>query len=186
MKKLIFIVLTILPILCKAPPITQYSKNLRTHNEWLRQEELRKERNFKNFLFHLRLRESGDNWKIINEFGFIGHYQFGKEALNAVGLGYITTKKFRKNPEIFPPELQKEAVIRLLKINNKSLEKYYWRIGSEVAGIRITESGLLAAAHLVGATRVKRFLRTNGEYNYSDAYGTKLTDYLNEFKSYKF
>jgi hypothetical protein len=42
-----------------------------------------------------------------------------------------------------------------------------------VSGIVVTESGILAAAHLGGAGSVKRYFKNNGEY-IKDAYGTSI------------
>lgn len=185
MKKLIFIVLFILPVILKAPPITEYSKDLRTHIEWLRQEELRKEKELNKFLFHLALRESGNDWKSINKWGYFSKYQFHTTTLETLGIYGINTKNFRKNPYIFPESQQEIAVKLLLKYNKRRLKSYYKYIGCTINNIYITESGLLAASHLVGAGRVIKFLESEGDYDYSDALGTKLTDYLNEFKNYQ-
>jgi hypothetical protein len=40
-----------------------------------------------------------------------------------------------------------------------------------VSGILVTESGILAAAHLGGAGSVKRYFKNNGEKYIKDAYG---------------
>jgi hypothetical protein len=40
-----------------------------------------------------------------------------------------------------------------------------------VSGIVVTESGILAAAHLGGAGSVKRYFKNNGEKYIKDAYG---------------
>lgn len=186
MKKLIFIVLTILPILCKAPPLINYYKDLKTHYYWLEQEELRKEKEFQNFLFHLSMRESSNQWNIINKYGYIGKYQFGNSTLKAIGLGHITTKKFRKNPLIFPEDLQEIAIKKLLVHNDRILSKYYRYNNTYINNVKITRSGLLAASHLAGAYNVIKFLKSNGKYDFADANGTKISNYLNEFKNYKF
>lgn len=185
MKKLIFIVLAILPMLLKAPPITKYDKTIRTYTYWLQQEELRKEQQLTQFLFHLSLRESANNWKIINRYGYMGYYQFGNDALKTIGFGHITTKKFKKNPSIFPPDLQHAAVRLLLTYNSKKLKKYYKYIGCTINDVYITESGLLAAAHLGGAGSVIDFLESEGDANFFDGNGTKISEYLNEFSNYK-
>ena len=54
----------------------------------------------------------------------------------------------------------------------------------KINGIEITESGILAAAHLAGAGNVKKFLRSNGTNCFSDAYGAKLSTYLRKFAGY--
>jgi hypothetical protein len=51
-------------------------------------------------------------------------------------------------------------------------DKYYknYCFGSKtINGIKVTESGILAAAHLSGAGNVKKFLRSNGSHSFSDA-----------------
>ncbi len=71
----------------------------------------------------------------------------------------------------------------LLKHNKKKLrrqiEKYH---GQTINGIFITESGILAAAHLAGQGNVRKFFR-NG-YEFKDGYGTKMTSYMEQFGGY--
>ena len=57
--------------------------------------------------------------------------------------------------------------------------------GKVVDGVRITESGILAAAHLGGAGSVKKFLKSNGNKKCKDAYGTSVKTYLLEFAGYE-
>lgn len=140
-----------------------------------------------NFLNHLAYKESSNNPNVVNTLGYIGKYQFGRAALKEIGYGSLRISEFRKNPSIFPEEAQDEAIVELLKINRKRLESTIEKYeGKYIAGIKITEAGLLAAAHLAGASGVKRFLRTNGRYNPSDSYGTRLSDYLLEFSKHEF
>ena len=51
-------------------------------------------------------------------------------------------------------------------------------------GVKITESGILAAAHLSGAGNVKKYLRSNGLKNLSDAYGSSIKSYMKNFAGY--
>ena len=122
--------------------------------------------------------ESGNRYKITNRFGYMGKYQFGRSTLK--GLGYNVTRKEFLNS----PVLQEQAMLDLLSHNKKILQKYidYWE-GRKIYGKVITESGILAAAHLAGPGNVKRFLR-KGE-NFKDGNGTKLTTYLTHFSGYK-
>jgi hypothetical protein len=53
------------------------------------------------------------------------------------------------------------------------------------SGIRVTESGILAAAHLGGVGSVKKFFRNNGNRYYKDAYGTSIRSYMREFGGYE-
>ena len=56
--------------------------------------------------------------------------------------------------------------------------------GRRIRGIRITESGILAAAHLAGPGNVMKYLRTYGKRDVQDAYGTKISDYIALFSGY--
>lgn len=90
------------------------------------------------------------------------------------------THLFLKNPE-----LQEQVFIAYCKVNKWILRKDIKRsVGKTIDGIEITESGILAAAHLGGAGNVKKFLRSNGELNCSDAYGTSLKSYMKNFGGY--
>lgn len=127
-------------------------------------------------------RESNGNWTIVNSEGYIGLYQFGRSALDATGYNHISLQEFTKNPSIWPPEEQEKAMSRLLKLNRSILSKYIEQFqGDTINGIVITESGLLAAAHLAGAGGVIRYLKSDGRYDPSDKNGTHLSTYLEEF-----
>ena len=58
--------------------------------------------------------------------------------------------------------------------------------GLVISDIFITESGIIAAAHLSGPGNVKKFLRSycDSELDLKDANGTKISDYLKTFKNY--
>ena len=90
------------------------------------------------------------------------------------------TTAFLKNPE-----LQEKAFVALCKVNKWILRKDIQRsLGKSINGIKVTESGILAAAHLSGAGNVKKFLRSNGAHNFSDAYGSTIQSYLKKFSGY--
>jgi hypothetical protein len=73
----------------------------------------------------------------------------------------------------------------LCKVNKWILRKDIRRsVGKTINGIKITESGILAAAHLSGAGNVKKFLRSNGTECFSDAYGSSIQHYLRKFAGY--
>ena len=59
-----------------------------------------------------------------------------------------------------------------------------WYVGHTIGGVKITESGILAAAHLAGPGSVKKFLRSGGTETFSDAFGTSIKYYLKRFKGY--
>ena len=123
-------------------------------------------------------RESENKYKKVNSLGYLGKYQFGNETLRSIGIH--DTQKFLRSPK-----LQEKAFVALLSKNKSILqdviEKYD---GKVINGILITESGILAAAHLGGAGSVKKFFRSNGRRYIKDAYGTSIRSYLKAFGGY--
>ena len=65
------------------------------------------------------------------------------------------------------------------KILRRQIQKYH---GQTIHGIYITESGILAAAHLAGAGNVRKFFRKG--YEFKDGNGTKMTSYMTLFYGY--
>jgi hypothetical protein len=129
------------------------------------------------FLNAIGHRESTNRYDVVNKWGYMGRYQFGKSTLK--GLGYdVSKKEFLSNPE-----LQEEAMLSLLKHNKEKLQKYIDVFdGKTINGIYITESGILAAAHLGGQGSVRRYFR-NGKV-FRDGNGTKITSYMDKFSGY--
>ena len=130
------------------------------------------------FLDAIGMRESSNRYDVVNGWGYMGKYQFGRKTLKA--LGYDVSKKEFLNS----PYLQEKAMLDLLHHNRKILKTYieYWD-GKTIHGERITESGILAAAHLAGPGNVKKFFRKGVEFK--DGNGTKMTSYLTQFSGYK-
>ena len=130
-----------------------------------------------NFLEAIGFRESGNRYDVTNKWGYMGKYQFGKSTLK--GLGFkVTKKEFLSNPQ-----LQEEAMMALLLHNKEKLQKYIDVFdGQTINGMLITESGILAAAHLGGQGSVKRYFK-NGKV-FKDGLGTKITTYMEKFSGY--
>tara|TARA_Y100000389_G_scaffold154528_1_gene155049 strand:- start:363 stop:980 length:618 start_codon:yes stop_codon:yes gene_type:complete len=129
------------------------------------------------FLDAIGFRESGNRYDIVNRYGYMGKYQFGRKTLR--GLGFKMSKKEFLNS----PELQEQAMQSLLRQNKRSLRKYIKKYdGKYVHGVLVTESGLLAAAHLGGAGSVKKWFRT-GKVR-KDGNGVKITSYMKQFGGY--
>lgn len=136
------------------------------------------QKNFIAFKQAVAFKESQGKYSIVNTHGYLGKYQFGRTTLQRLDI--YNTKDFLKNPE-----LQEQAFMALCKVNKWILRKDIERsVGKVINGITITESGILAAAHLSGAGNVKNFLRSNGENCFSDAYGTTIKSYLKKFGGY--
>lgn len=134
--------------------------------------------NFVAFKEALAFKESQGKYTIVNTLGYLGKYQFGKTTLERIQI--YNTQDF-----LYNPELQEKAFIALCEINKWILRKDIKRsVGKNINGIKITESGILAAAHLAGAGNVKKFLRSNGTECFSDAYGASIQMYMKKFAGF--
>lgn len=133
---------------------------------------------FIDFKEALAVKESDGDYKAVNSYGYMGKYQFGKGTLKFIGLK--NTQDFLNNPA-----LQEKAFVAYVQKNKwilrKEIQKY---AGKTIRGILITESGILAAAHLGGAGSVQDFLRSNGNVSFVDGYGTDIKTYLKTFANY--
>ena len=127
----------------------------------------------------LAFKESQGKYRKINTLGYIGKYQFGIETLKEIGIH--DSLRFLNSTK-----LQEKAFVALLSKNKWQLkdeiEKYRGKI---IGGVRITESGLLAAAHLGGVGSVKKFLKSNGKNINKDQYGSTVASYMKEFGGYE-
>ena len=135
-------------------------------------------RSFTAFKQAMAIRESQGRYDIVNDFGYAGKYQFGRAALRAVGIS--DRKEFLNNPI-----LQEEAFKALLAINKYNLQHEISKYsGKVINGVEITESGILASAHLLGSSSVKRYLKSNGQARIADGFGTTIRSYMKKFGNY--
>lgn len=127
----------------------------------------------------IAFRESQGKYKKINSLGYIGKYQFGRETLKTIGVH--DSSQFLNSPR-----MQEKAFIALLAKNKSELKDVISKFeGQVVAGILVTESGILAAAHLGGVGSVKKFFKHNGKRYFKDAYGTSIRSYMRDFGGYE-
>ena len=133
---------------------------------------------FVGFQQSLAARESQGKYYKVNTLGYLGKYQFGSETLRILGIrDTLTFLRSRK--------LQEKAFLANLSRNKWELRKEITKYsGKIISGIEITESGILAAAHLGGPGSVKRFLKTNGRRKCKDGYGTSIKEYMEDFSGY--
>ena len=132
---------------------------------------------FKEFLGFF---ESGSDYNKINRFGYLGKYQFGKGTLKIYGVSDL-------NNFIKSPELQERVFLMNVKRNKWILRREIKKYSNIFLGdLYISESGILAAAHLSGPGNVKKFLRNKAskDFNKKDANGTSISDYIRIFKNY--
>lgn len=136
------------------------------------------QKDFIGFREALAFKESQGDYTIVNKLGYLGKYQFGKSTLQRFRI--YNTERFLKSPE-----LQEKTFIALCKVNKWILRRDIKRtIGKTINGVIITESGILAAAHLSGAGNVKKFLRSWGKFRFNDAFGTSIQEYMEKFGGY--
>lgn len=135
-------------------------------------------KDFIGFREALAFKESQGDYTVINKLGYLGKYQFGKSTLKRFNIH--NTSNFLKNPE-----LQEKTFIALCKVNKWILRKDIKRfVGKRINGTVITESGIIAAAHLSGAGNVKKYLRSYGKFRFNDAFGTSISQYMKKFSGY--
>jgi hypothetical protein len=127
----------------------------------------------------LAFKESQGKYHKINTLGYMGKYQFGAETLREIGIS--NHQHFLKNPR-----LQEQAFLVLLAKNKWDLQDEINSFsGKTVAGVRITESGILAAAHLGGVRSVKKFLYSQGKRKCKDQYGSSVRSYMRDFGGFE-
>lgn len=135
-------------------------------------------KSFVGFKEALAFKESGGDYSSVNTYGYLGKYQFGTETLKLIGINNPT--KFLKNPR-----LQEKAFIANAARNKWILRRDIKNfVGKRINGIIVTESGILAAAHLAGPGSVKKYLRSYGLDNFADGYGTTVHYYMKRFSGY--
>lgn len=126
----------------------------------------------------LAFKESQGDYSKTNSLGYLGKYQFGVGTLHLVGVS--STTNFLNDPE-----LQEKAFYtntsRNMWILRKDIERF---AGKWIDGVEITESGLMAAAHLAGPGNVKKYLRSWGQMDVTDLYGTTISMYIRNFSGY--
>ncbi len=133
---------------------------------------------FVGFKEALAFKESQGDYFTINTLGYLGKYQFGIGTLQLMGVYNAT--KFLNDPTL------QEKVFRTNLARNKWILRKDIRrfVGKRIRGIEISESGILAAAHLAGPGNVKKYLRSYGQLDVADAYGTSISHYLKKFSGY--
>lgn len=150
---------------------------------------------FAAFLIALRMAESGGDYQAVNTLNFLGAYQFGEAAL--IDLGYVrrdndvynndfsggwTGKNGIHSIEGFlanEPEQERAVkqwmLVMWSYIEYQEIDGYAWET---VGDTQLTTSGMLAAAHLLGAGALKEYIESDGRNDLRDPYGMPLSDYI--------
>lgn len=126
----------------------------------------------------LGFKESRGNYHIVNDYGYMGKYQFSGATLRMMGFKNI-------DDFLYDTRQQEAAFFAYTSLNKWVLRNDIKRyVGKTIGGVKITESGILAAAHLAGAGNVKKFLRSSGANGFEDANGASIRYYLRMFSGY--
>ena len=142
------------------------------------------------FMDSMAVRESNNTPTIVNRYGYMGKYQFGPRTLWALGRQFRVAKdEFLGNVA-----LQDSAMMEYLKDNREIIGDLVIQYnGRWYNGIYITESGLLAGAHLVGPHGLRAYfdpsyrIRRNGRVirpRTRDGNGIKVEEYISQFSGF--
>lgn len=133
------------------------------------------------FMRVMAFRESDNTPTVVNWLGYMGKYQFGPRTLWALGGEFQVTKAHFLSTE----ELQDRAMMQYMRDNRIMVSDLIDRFdGKWFQGIYITESGLLAGAHLVGSHGLRAWLEGRRGTRIIDAKGTHVRDYVYAFSKY--
>jgi hypothetical protein len=147
------------------------------------------------FLFALRMMESAGDYQAVNTLNFLGAYQFGEAAL--IDLGFVrhdgdpydnnysggwTGKHGVDSAQEFlaSKSVQDKAAVAWIKlmwhyIEAEDLQRHAW---TNVGGVELTPSGMLAATHLLGTGALEEFIASNGLSDPRDPYGMPVSSYM--------
>jgi len=156
---------------------------------------------YADFLHDLAFRESSLNATKVNKFGYAGLFQMGEAAMVDAGYyksdgtavsdwrGKFTGKNginsladFTNNPDAQVKAIADYQAVQWKVIQNLGLTKY---LGQTINGVEITQSGLLAGAHLVGYGGLQKYLTSNGMNDVKDGNGTPISQYIQKFGGYR-
>ena len=136
------------------------------------------ERSLIGFKEALAFKESRGRYQVVNSLGYLGKYQFGTSTLKLLGIHDLSNF-------LLCAELQEMVFMANLKRNKWVLRRDIDRfVGQNINGTLVSESGILAAAHLAGPGSVKRYLRSQGAIGFEDAFGTDIASYINKFAAF--
>ena len=135
-------------------------------------------KNFVGFKEALAFKESQGDYSTVNTLGYLGKYQFGASTLKLMGVHDVDL--FLADPYL------QETIFALNVSRNKWILRRDIKrfVGKRINGTEISTSGIIAAAHLAGAGNVKKYLRSYGRQDFSDAYGSSVAYYLKKFGGY--
>src|SRR3954452_16081982 len=158
---------------------------------------------YQDYIKAIRQYESNSNYGNLNEtYGFAGAYQIIEDSLQRIGYykGAATPNKndwtggwtgkdgiSSISDFLSHPAVQDKAFMQLQQwvwttgFTDFNVKPY---IGQTINGVTVTESGLLAGAHLVGSPALLKYLSSHGASTPTDPYGTQVSKYIEMFNGY--
>ena len=153
------------------------------------------------FLLALQMMESEGNHRSVNTLGYLGLYQFGEAALTDLGMvrfdgdaydnnysggwtgkfGVWSTDGFLSSPRAQEKAMAEWLGLMWSYIELQNVDSAAW---TEVDGERLTPSGMLAGARLLGADSLAIYVRSDGEIDPRDPYGTPISAYVSMLNGY--
>lgn len=153
------------------------------------------------FLQALASAESTNQPGTVNPFGYVGLFQMGELALQDAGYyqgdatrgvndwtggwtgrdGINSLADFRASPQAQINAITRYDQVIENYIAANGLSKY---IGTTVNGVVLTESGMVAGAHLVGMGNLRTWLQSGGRIVPLDGNKVPITTYVSRFAGY--
>lgn len=153
------------------------------------------------FLVALKMMESDGDYQSVNSLNFLGAYQFGEAALTDLGFvrydgdaydndygggwtgkfGIKSAKQFLNSERAQDKAMEEWLDVMWSYIELHDVDRYAWR---DVGGEQLTPSGMLAAAHLLGAEALAKYVSSDGKTDLRDPYGTPLSSYIKRLNGY--
>jgi hypothetical protein len=123
--------------------------------------------------------ESGGNYKVVNQIGMMGKYQFSPRTVRSLGFN-ITREEFLGNPL-----LQDSVMVAYMRLNDQELSNLIRRYeGTTHNGVLITRAGIIAGAHFAGTGGMRRYLASRGQDTTVDINGTHIQQYISRFSDF--
>jgi serralysin len=148
---------------------------------------------YDDFFATLGFRESSNRYTVVNQYGSLGRYQMGEGAFVDIGLSNLDSNPYNNDYSggftgkygvhsvadyLNTPAAQEQAVRDYMALQFGYLKPVWEYDGQTINGVKVTTSGLLAAAHLLGWDGAKAYLESGGEYVPTDGFGTPITEYV--------
>lgn len=148
---------------------------------------------YDDFFARLGFRESSNRYNVVNQYGSLGKYQMGEGAFVDIGLSKRDSNPFNNdysagftgkwgiysvNDFLTSPDAQEKAIREYMALQFTYLQPVWAYDGQTINGVKITTSGMLAAAHLLGWDGAKAYLESGGAYVPADNFGTPITEYV--------